>query len=71
MILDKKKFKNGLKKIIIAVTLAFIGPVLFVFGSGKNILITLVGGIIMICSFTLGVMGLQKILTSFFEKPNE
>ncbi len=71
MILDKKKFKNGLKKIIIAVTLAFIGPVLFVFGSDNNILITLVGGIIMISSFTLGLIGLQRILTSFFEKPNE
>ncbi len=68
MILNQKKFNNGLKKIIIAILLAFIGPVLFVFGSGQNLLITLIGGGIMATSFILGIIGLKEILNSFFEK---
>jgi hypothetical protein len=71
MILDKEKFKKGITKIAIAMTLAFIGPVLFVLGSGTNIYTTLIGGIIMACSFIIGLIGLKEILTSFFEKPSE
>ena len=70
MILNKKQFRSGIKKIIIAVSLAFSGPVIFVIGA-QEFIIQLLGGIMMIASFLFGVVGLKSILASLFEKPNE
>ena len=71
MILNNRKFKSGLKKIFIALLFAFTGPVIFVIGSGNNILITITGGLCMFISFITGLYGLKEILNSFFEKTNE
>ena len=76
MILNKRKFKIGLKKTILAITLAFIGPILFVLGSGEEmdsikILLTILGGLIMILCVIIGILGLKDILAGFFEHSNE
>ena len=76
MILNRKKFKKGLQKITLAILFAFIGPVLFVLGSGKNLEIILswelcLGVMFMAGSFIIGLIGLNEILNSFFEQPNE
>ena len=70
MILNKRKFRSGIKKIIIAISLAFSGPVIFVIGN-QEFLIQVLGGIMMIASFLFGIIGLKAILASLFEKPNE
>ena len=58
MIRNKKKFRSGMKKVMIAIGLAFLGPILFLSGtipetelSAKEILFLTTGSIIMILSF--------------------
>ena len=77
MILDKKKFRKGIKKIMFAILL-LPGPILFVIGSHNDNLssimkltLTIGGSICMITSLAFGIVGLKTILSSFFEKPNE
>ena len=77
MILDKKKFREGIKKITFAIFL-LPGPILFVIGSHNDNLsslmkltLTIVGSICMVTSLAFGIVGLKTILSSFFEKPNE
>ena len=77
MILDKKKFREGIKKITFAIFL-LPGPILFVIGSHNDNLsslmkltLTIVGSICMVTSLAFGIVGLKIILSSFFEKPNE
>ena len=76
MITNKRKFKRGIQKTILAITLAFIGPVIFVFGTGNEeslfkIMLSLLGGLTMISCVILGVLGIKDLLAGFFEKTNE
>ncbi|MBJ04459.1 MAG: hypothetical protein CMP65_00970 [Flavobacteriales bacterium] len=77
MILDKKKFRKGIKKIGVAIAL-LPGPILFVAGSHNDNLsaiikfsLPIIGVICMAISLIMGIIGLKIILSSFFEKPNE
>tara|TARA_B100001250_G_C19791600_1_gene786776 strand:- start:47 stop:256 length:210 start_codon:yes stop_codon:yes gene_type:complete len=69
MIPNKKKFKNGLRKITLA-SISLIGPVIFTLKSG-DILYLIIGSIIMIIGFLIGAWGIKDILSGFFDKPNE
>ena len=76
--MDKKsKLKSGAKRIILSMTLAFTGPVLFVLGSNPQstyhiqILLIVTGGFIMLGAVFFGFTGIQKILSSFFDESNE
>ena len=74
MINNKKKFISGIKKIIIACTLAFIGPVLFVLGTGhgdNNLITMIIGGAAMIGALILGLIGVRLLIDSFFDPLNE
>ena len=74
---NNKLLKNGLKRIAIAFSLAFIGPIVFVLGSNPQlsyflqILISFIGGLIMLSAILIGFMGIQKILSFFFDKSSE
>ena len=74
---NKKDFKNGLKRIAISISLAFIGPVLFVLGSNPQlsynlqIMLRVFGGIVMLSCVYIGYVGIQKLLSYFFDKSNE
>ena len=77
MILDKKKFREGIKKIMFAILL-LPGPILFVIGSHNNSLsssmkltLTIIGIICMVTSLGFGIVGLKTIVSSFFKKTNE
>ena len=61
MIRNKKKFTSGIKKILFACTLAFIGPVCFVLGSSQenNIILTITGILTMIGCLIIGVIGIK------------
>ena len=71
---NKKRIKSGIKKTTIAIGCAFVGPVLFVLGSGQpendyqSLLWIFVGGLIMLCSIVIGILGLRDIVGGFFEK---
>ncbi|MBF25649.1 MAG: hypothetical protein CMP49_03925 [Flavobacteriales bacterium] len=76
--IENKKIKDGLKMILIAVTSAFLGPVLFVLGFGNNSITNLihyiligVGVLLMINAIVFGILAIKKILSGFFEKTNE
>ncbi len=69
MIPNKKKFKNGLRKITLA-SISLIGPVIFTLKSG-DILYLIIGSIIMIIGLLIGAWGIKDILSGFFDKPNE
>ena len=78
MIQNKKKFRLGIQKVMVAIGLAFLGPILFLSGtipetelSTKEILFLTTGSIIMIISFLTGLIGIKQILSSFFDKSNE
>jgi len=73
----KNKFQSGIQRIVISVSLAFIGPVLFVLGSNPQseyhiqILLIIAGGLMMLGSMFFGFTGIKKILSYFFDDTNE
>ena len=75
--MDKKKFNNGLKKIGLAMSLAFIGPIIFIISSNpKNEYIlqntlSAIGIMIMLTCIYIGYTGIKKILSAFFDNSNE
>lgn len=75
--MKKNDFKNGIKKVAIAISLAFIGPVLFVLGSNPQlssilqVTLSILGCAVMLSCVYVGYIGIQKILSDFFDKPNE
>ncbi len=72
--IQNKKIKNGFKKIIVAITLAFPGPVLVSYASGHEklkILLIAIGGALMLGSLILGFIAIKKLLDGFFEESNE
>ena len=77
MIYNKKKFQNGIKRILLAFTLAFIGPVLFVLGLGNeklntgNLIMIILGSLSMLGCLIIGFIAIRTILNSFFENTNE
>ena len=77
MIRNKKKFTSGMKKVLFAFTLAFLGPVCFVLGSGHddsnnmNIILIIIGVVSMMGCLIIGIIGIRTILDSFFEETNE
>ena len=77
MILNKKKIRSGIKKVLFAIGLAFIGPILFVLGSGHKesnttqILLIIIGLLLMIGCVIMGIIGVKKILAGFFEESSE
>ena len=76
MIKNKKKFKNGIQKITVAIGLAFAGPVIFVLNSHYtssliNLLLIVLGLTLMISCVIMGIWGVQNLLAGFFESPNE
>ena len=74
MSFNQKKMRSGIKKGVIAISLAFIGPVCFVLGSGTNEVLTLlniVGFMLMISCFIIGLIAIKEVVSSFFEKTNE
>ena len=75
--IENKKIKNGFKTALIAITCAFIGPVLFVLGLSQEtmnlnqyILIGF-GVVLMLNTIIFGVLAIKKILSGFFEDSNE
>ena len=71
MIINKKKFRNGIKQIAIAIGLAFTGPIIFVLSGNTIDLINILGLTLMIFSVLTGILGVKNLLSGFFEKPNE
>ena len=77
MIQNKKKFKNGIRKIAIAI--AFLpGPILFVLSSHNNqltdsinLLFSILGIVSMITCVIFGFLGLRDLLSGFFDPPSE
>ena len=77
MIQNKKKFKNGIRKIALAI--AFLpGPILFVLSSHNNhitklinVTLSILGGGLMIACVIFGFLGLRDLLSGFFDPPNE
>jgi len=76
--MDKNnKLKSGIKRIILSMTLAFTGPILFVLGSNPKsenhiqILLIVTGGCVMLVAVFFGFTGIQKILSAFFDESNE
>tara|TARA_B100000579_G_scaffold123007_1_gene99017 strand:- start:9321 stop:9548 length:228 start_codon:yes stop_codon:yes gene_type:complete len=75
--MDKKKFNTGLKKIALAMSLAFIGPIIFIISSNpKNEYIlqntlSAIGIMIMLTCIYIGYTGIKKILSAFFDNSNE
>ena len=74
---NKKILKSGLKRIAVAFSLAFTGPILFVLGSNPQssyvlqISLSLVGVLIMLSAILIGLSGIKKILSFFFDKSSE
>ena len=77
MISNNKKIRNGIKKVLFAIGLAFTGPILFVLGFGQKesntiqILLIIIGFLLMIGCVIFGVIGIRKILAGFFEESSE
>ena len=69
MIPNKKKFLNGLKKIILA-SWSLIGPVIFTLKPDNSVYLVL-GTTIMIIGLLIGIWGIKDLLSGFFDKPNE
>ena len=70
----KIKFKNGIKKLAISVSLA-IGPILVMYGSGQDgslyIYIRILGTLCMCGSLIFGFLAVKEILDGFFDESNE
>ncbi len=75
--IKNKKIKNGFKKALFGVTLAFVGPVLFMLGFGHQtmnlieVTMIIIGILLMLSSIILGVLAIKEILAGFFEESNE
>ena len=72
--LNDKKIKSGIIKIVIAVSLAFTGPVVFVLASNDNnelIILNIIGGLMMVGCVYFGLQGIKTILSIFFDNSNE
>ena len=69
----KKKFKNGVKKAAVAISLA-VGPVLVTYGSHlekPEYIFNIIGILCMCGSLIFGVFAMKDILDGFFDKSNE
>ena len=70
----QKKFKNGIKKAAISVSLA-IGPILVMYGSGQQgsiyTYIQITGALCMCGSLIFGFLAIKEILDGFFDHSNE
>ena len=77
MIQNKQKFKNGIRKIALAI--AFLpGPILFVLSSHNNHItnalnlgLSIIGLCLMIACVIFGFLGLRDLLSGFFDPPSE
>tara|TARA_B100001741_G_C16486722_1_gene567636 strand:- start:668 stop:877 length:210 start_codon:yes stop_codon:yes gene_type:complete len=69
MIPNKKKFLNGLQKIVLA-SISLIGPIIFTLKPDDSIYL-ITGTIIMIIGLLIGIWGIKDLLSGFFDKPNE
>ena len=75
--MNKTKFKNSLKYIALAMSLAFTGPILYVMslnthqGYILNTIFILLGFSIMLGAIYFGFKGIKTLLSSFFDNPNE
>ena len=74
--LNKKKFKRGIQKIVIAISLAFIGPVIFVLSTNNTpnttqLSLNILGIILMIGCIIIGAIGIKELVVSFSDKSNE
>ena len=65
----QKKFKNGIKKAAIAVSLS-VGPILVTYGTHHYIL-NIIGILCMFGSLIFGFLAMKDILDGFFDKSNE
>tara|TARA_B110000495_G_C22936678_1_gene547817 strand:+ start:632 stop:838 length:207 start_codon:yes stop_codon:yes gene_type:complete len=63
------KIISGIKKIFIAMILAFLGPVIF--STATSQIMIVIGTLSMIISFGFGLWGIRGIISSFFDKTNE
>ena len=77
MIQNKKKFKNGIRKIALAISF-LPGPILFVLSSHNNhitnfmnLTLSIIGLGLMIACVIVGFLGLRDLLAGFFDPPNE
>jgi len=74
---NKTKFKNSLKYIALAISLAFTGPILYVMnlntheGYILNTIFSVLGFSIMLGAIYFGFKGIKTLLSSFFDNPNE
>ena len=71
--MNKTKFKNSLKYIALAMSLAFTGPILYVISLNKNevYILSILGFSIMLGAIYFGFKGIKALLSSFFDNPNE
>ncbi len=75
--LENKKIKNGLKKMLFAITLAFPGPIFLIHGLGfekwtiTKMLIVSIGAICMLGSVIIGFLAIKEMLDGFFQESNE
>ena len=75
--MNKKKINTGLKKIALAMSLAFIGPIIFIISLNpkheyilQNTL-SAIGLMIMLTCIYIGYTGIKEILSAFFDNSNE
>ena len=66
---QNNKILSGIKKIALAMLLAFLGPVMF--STATNQIMTISGTISMLLSFGFGLWGIIEIVSSFFDQTNE
>ena len=65
----QKKFKNGIRKAAIAVSLA-VRPILVTYGTHEYLL-NIIGILFMFGSLIFGFLAMKDILDGFFDKSNE
>ncbi|MAZ58705.1 MAG: hypothetical protein CMP56_04820 [Flavobacteriales bacterium] len=70
----KEKFKKGIKKAAISVSLA-IGPILVMYAAGQEgglyTYMQIIGTLCMCGSLIFGFLAIKEILDGFFDKSNE
>ena len=68
----KDKFKKGIIKLVIAVSLG-VGPIIVTSQAHPkgNIYILIIGAVCMISSVLLGFLGIKEIMSGFFDKTSE
>ncbi len=71
--MNKTKFKNGLKYIALAMSLAFTGPIVFIHHETEilNTVFYVLGFFIMLAALYFGFKGIKEMVESFFDYPNE